>query len=424
MEEHTVTERVRIGILGCGNITRRYHLPQYPKIPEGRVVALYDTNWVAAETAKELLLAALAQQAAPAKERGDALTAARCQEDQVGITVYERIEQMLEQVDAVDIATPPIWHGPHARMALERGLSVMVEKPMARTWWEAAQISPVVHGAKGFYQHNENWIYNPAYQLVRGLIEGGAVGRVQRVQWFQAHTGPDAFTPFWFSDPQAAGGGSLTDWGVHSTCCAWYLAGFDKQPTKVRSDGIGVKMRQRILAGRLQRVQVEDDALLEVTLTDPASGSETLLLVEGTWSRFAPSGKSSLIRVEGTRGEIEVEGSGFGTEETVHVTTRFAGERSQHLQSSIGRELMDESFLHEIRNFVVCVAQKQPPVVSYDIGLTTMAILGAGYLSEIRSRQAVTLEEFQDFCAGCEAKYPREQVASEIIRYLMSPYAG
>ena len=415
--------RVRVGILGCGNIVRRYHLPQYPKIPEGRVVALYDSNPAAAEMARGLLLEALAQRAALAKERGDTLAATRCQEDQVGLTVCESIEQMLELVDAVDIATPPAWHSPHAQMALERGLSVMVEKPMARTWWEAAQIAPVVRSAKGFYQHNENWIYNPVYQLVRGLVEGGAIGRVQRVQWFQAHTGPDAFTPFWFSDPQAAGGGSLTDWGVHSICCAWYLAGFDKQPTKVRSDGIGVKMRQRILGGRLQRLQVEDDALLEVALTDPASGSETLLLVEGTWSRFAPLGKSSLIRVEGTRGEIEVEGNGFGVEETVHVTTRFVGERSQRVQASIGRELMDESFLHEIRNFVVCVAEKQPPLVSYDIGLTTMAILGAGYLSEIRSRQAVTLEEFQDFCAHFEAKYPREQVASEIIRYLMSPYA-
>ena len=419
-----MTERVRIGILGCGNIIRRYHLPQYPKIPEGRVVALYDANPAAAERAKELLVAALAQQAAAAEERGDALTVARCQEDQGDIAVYERIEQMLEQVDAVDIATPPIWHGPHAQLALERGLSVMVEKPMARTWWEAAQIAPVACTARGFYQHNENWIYNPVYQLVRGLIEAGAIGRVQRVQWFQAHTGPDAFTPFWFSDPQSAGGGSLTDWGVHSTCSAWYLAGFNKQPIKVRSDGIGVKLRQRIVAGRLQHTQVEDDALLEVTLSDPASGSETLLLVEGTWSRFAPSGKSSLIRVDGTRGEIEVEGSGFGTEESVHITTRFAGERSQHLQCGIGRELMDESFLHEIRNFVVCVAQKQPPVVSYDIGLTTMAILGAGYLSEIRSRQAVTLGEFQDFCVGFEAKYPREQVASEIVRCLMAPYAG
>lgn len=415
---------VRLGIIGCGNIMRLFHLPQYPRIPEVHVTAIHDIDVGRAQAAAELLDQLWVQEAEAARGRGDASTAERCTSDRQHLMVCASLDDLWPLVDAVDIATPPRWHMSQAAEVLQRGLSVMVEKPMARTWWEAVQLAPVVEAAQGFYQHNENWVYNPVMQMMRHLIESGAIGRVERVQWFQAHTGPDAFTPFWFCDPLAAGGGSLTDWGVHSTGAAWFLAGFEKEPFKVRSDGIRVSARQRVLGGRLQRLQVEDDALLEVTLRDPATGSDTLLLIEGTWSRFAPQGKATLIRVEGTRGEIDVEGSGFGQDETVQLSTRFVGQRSQHITCSHGRSLLDESFLHELRNFVCCVADRCAPTVDYAVGLKVMAILSAGYLSELRDRQAVTLADLVSFCNEITGRFPPDQTADEIIRALMAPYSG
>lgn len=418
-----MSNRVRLGIIGCGNIMRLFHLPQYPRIPEVQVTSIHDIDGSRAQGAAELLDQFWAQEAEAARGKGDVSTAERCTSDRQNFKICASLDDLWPLVDAVDIATPPRWHISQAAEVLRHGKSVMVEKPMARTWWEAAQLAPVANAGQGFYQHNENWVYNPVIQMMRHLIESGAIGRVERVQWFQAHTGPDAFTPFWFCDPLAAGGGSLTDWGVHSTGAAWFLAGFDKEPFKVRSDGIRVSAQQRLLGGRLQRLQVEDDALLEVTLRDLATGSDTLLLVEGTWSRFAPQGKSTLIRVEGTRGEIEVEGSGFGQEETVQLSTRFVGQRSQHVACSRGRSLLDESFLHELRNFVCCVADCRAPLVDYAIGLKVMAILSTGYLSELRGRQAVTLADLTSFCDEIAGSTPPDQTADEIIRALMAPYS-
>ena len=56
-----MSERVRIGILGCGNIVRRFHLPQYPKIPESQVVGLYDQDTESAYRAQALLSSLLQQ---------------------------------------------------------------------------------------------------------------------------------------------------------------------------------------------------------------------------------------------------------------------------------------------------------------------------------------------------------------------------
>jgi predicted dehydrogenase len=415
-------ERVRIGVLGCGSIMRLHHLPRYPQIPEAQVEALCDRDESRAASAQALLSARLLEAADQAELAGETAQAERLRHDAGSIAIYTDPSAMLEAVDAVDVATPARFHPEHAALALKAGRHVLVEKPMARTWWEAAQIRPQVDAGPAIYQHGENWIYGPVCQIMRGLVEAGAIGRVQRVQWFQAHTGPNAFTPYWFADPLQAGGGSLTDWGVHSACAAWYVAGFDKRPVQVRSDGIGVRLASRILEGRLRSLQVEDDALIEVTLRDPATGTDTLLLIEGTWSRYASQGKSTVVRVEGTRGEIEIEGSGFGAEETLHVRTRFVGERAQRLAPYKTGTLLEEAFLGSIRSFCVSARDGVEPVVSYDVGLDVMAILGAGYLSELVKRQAVTLDEFRAWSLEMAAAAPAGQQAETIIRKLMAPY--
>lgn len=417
-----MADRVCIGILGCGNIMRLHHLPRYPQIPEAHVVALCDRDQDRAATARALLRERLERAAAEAEAAGQPQDAQRLLEDAAAIAIYTDPAAMLAEVDAVDIATPPRFHPEHAALALGAGRHVLVEKPMARTWWEAAQIQPQVEASPAYYQHGENWIYGPVCQIARGLVEAGAIGRVQRVQWFQAHTGPNAFTPYWFADPLQAGGGSLTDWGVHSACAAWYVAGLDKRPTHVRSDGIGVRLASRILGGRLRTMQVEDDALIEVTLCDPATGADTLLLVEGTWARYAAHGKPTVVRIEGTRGEIEIEGSGFGTEETLHVRTRFLGERQQHLAPFKTATLLEEAFLHEIRSFCVSALEGVVPVVSYQVGLDVMAMLGAGYLSELHGRRAVSLDEFRAWSAETAAAAPEGRAAEAIIGALMAPY--
>jgi len=51
-----------------------------------------------------------------------------------------------------------------------------------------------------------------------------------------------------------------------------------------------------------------------------------------------------------------------------------------------------------------------------------MAILGAGYLSELLKRQAVSLDEFRAWSLETAAAAPEGQEAETIIRKLMAPY--
>ena len=68
-----MSNRVRLGIIGCGNIMRLFHLPQYPRIPEVQVTSIYDIDGSRAQGAAELLDQFWAQEAEVAPGNLDAV---------------------------------------------------------------------------------------------------------------------------------------------------------------------------------------------------------------------------------------------------------------------------------------------------------------------------------------------------------------
>src|SRR5262249_36066200 len=103
-----------------------------------------------------------------------------------GLHVFDRAEKLIDsgQVDAVVIATPHPQHPSQAIAALERGLHVMVEKPISSHKAEgerllaAAQRHPRQLFAAMFQLRTE-----PRYAKIRKLIQDGELGRITRISW-------------------------------------------------------------------------------------------------------------------------------------------------------------------------------------------------------------------------------------------------
>jgi len=179
-------ERVKVGVVGAGGIFRGAHLPAYPNVNEARLTCLCDvskeTLKVSEKRMKELFLG----RAKKAADEGNADLAERLREDAENVKTYSDLSEMLskEDLDLVDICTPTKFHSPIAIEALNHGVNVMAEKPMARTYLECLEVVEAVENSKKLYQHNENWLYSPVYYNARKIIESGAIGELQLIFLF------------------------------------------------------------------------------------------------------------------------------------------------------------------------------------------------------------------------------------------------
>jgi D-apiose dehydrogenase len=91
---------------------------------------------------------------------------------------YTDAAEMLdrERPDFVDIATRPDTHLPLVRMAVERGIAAIVQKPLAENLEQAREMIALVEGAGARVMVHENWRWQPWYREVKRRIEGGDIG--------------------------------------------------------------------------------------------------------------------------------------------------------------------------------------------------------------------------------------------------------
>lgn len=185
-------DRVRVGFIGCGGIAHS-HASRLKDIPEARITALMDVD---AASIKRL------QQAYP--QTGD------CR-------VFHDHQEMLEkaELDAVEIHSPHTIHFQQIMDALDRGLHVLVEKPMVCKVEHAQQI---IHRAEQVgtvvlvsYQRH----YEPEYRYIKEQIASGNLGEVQFVSGFQCQDWYRNQQGTWRQDPALSGGGQLNDSGSH-----------------------------------------------------------------------------------------------------------------------------------------------------------------------------------------------------------------
>ncbi len=91
-------------------------------------------------------------------------------EKEFGYRRFHDLEDLIDEVDVVDIVTPTLNHFDCARMAIERGKHIFIEKPITKTVEEAEKIRDLVkkHGVKGQVGHVER--FNPAFLAVKDKI--------------------------------------------------------------------------------------------------------------------------------------------------------------------------------------------------------------------------------------------------------------
>lgn len=186
---------VRTGaIIGFGNVAANGHVPGWRERSDFRIVAVAECDPQRRALAAEQL---------------------------AGVRTYASSDDLLrhEQLDFVDIATPPVHHAPAIIAAARAGVHVLCEKPLTVSVEEYRDVRAAVRHA-GIVLHTvHNWKYSEAFQRVRELLADGTLGALRAISFDAARDGYAASSGDWRVHASAAGGGILVDHGWH----AFYL---------------------------------------------------------------------------------------------------------------------------------------------------------------------------------------------------------
>jgi phthalate 4,5-cis-dihydrodiol dehydrogenase len=150
-ESQVAKRRLKLGIVGIG-VGASEILPQMEQIPEFELTAATDINPRVLETFRQ----------------------------RYGARTYDTIEKLCADpdVEAVWISTPNRFHAPHTITAANHGKHVVVEKPMAISLQEAAQMieASIKNKIKLLCGHTQS--FGPHIRTMRKIIRSGELGKL------------------------------------------------------------------------------------------------------------------------------------------------------------------------------------------------------------------------------------------------------
>lgn len=157
--------------------------------------------------------------------------------------IYRSVEEMLENADIelVVVNTPVQTHFEYAKMALEAGKNVVVEKPFTVNVAEAEELAKLAEEKKLFISVYQNRRFDRDYLQVQKIINEGKLGNIKEVEirFDRFRTEPSGKAHK--ENPEAVGSGSLHDLGSHLVDQAVQYFGF---PEKLFADVFSMKGKE------------------------------------------------------------------------------------------------------------------------------------------------------------------------------------
>lgn len=198
-----MSSKLRIGIIGSGGIAQGCHMRGYSTMPDlCEMVAVCDVN---PDTAKE------------AAEKYNVPK------------TYTDYRQMLneEGLDAVSVATPNAYHMQPTIDALNAGLHVICEKPLAMNADEARKMCAAARDTGKILQVALQMRFTGSARFMKQFIDAGSMGDIY---YARAQALRRRGVPHWgvFIDKEKQGGGPLIDIGVHILDLTLFLMGYPK----------------------------------------------------------------------------------------------------------------------------------------------------------------------------------------------------
>ena len=315
---------IKAGIVGCGGIARA-HAQGYRATGKAELTAFCDVE----------------------------LDRAKAFADEFGGQAYGSPQEMLKKgvVDVVSVCTPPSSHEEHTCRALEAGLHVCCEKPLAHTSASAAAMVQCAKDTGNLLVTAFKFRFFPNVLWAKNLIDSGKAGTVVFAR--NIFAGHIDMSERWFSKKDISGGGVMLDNGVHSIDLLRFLFG--------EVQGVFAVVRN---AGK--PLEVEDSCRLMLNMSSGTWASVDLTWVAGQSANF--------LEIHGTEGLIELQwGGGAFTPKT--------GNGAQEHYTAPTDPVLADPFSAQLDWFIDCVLGEREPRATANDGLRALEVVDTAYAS-------------------------------------------
>lgn len=234
----------KLGIIGTGRIAGRFALT-VEKEQEAEIVCVYNPH---PESAK------------------------RFAEDNNIELHTDNIEDMLDKVDAVYIATPHETHYKYAKICLQAGKHVLCEKPIALAQREAEELFQLAESQKCVLMEAVKTAYCEGFQKMMEVARSGRIGTIHDVEACFSRLTPSTMREY--TDAEA--GGSLTEFGTYTFLPIVKLLGSDYKNVTFQS------MQAENGIDTYTKTSLEYENAFAMAKTGLAVKSEGQLVIAGT----------------------------------------------------------------------------------------------------------------------------------------------
>ena len=338
--------KLRVGVIGAGSFACLRHLPDLLATGEVELAAVCRRDAAA--------LALVAEHFGVPRRFAD-------------------YREMLAEVplDAALVSSPHALHAEHARAALERGLHVLTDKPLALTAAEARALRDLAAAGGRTLMVAFSLPFDPVYREAGRRIAAGELGSLQFAQAW-AITNADAFGFFgrgafpagfpllvpptdFRAHPELGGGGYFQDVGNHLVAGLLVATGLRPVEVLATLDNAVLDMRAAVT------IRCAGGALCSVTtMADAFPDEPELRSLNG--AQFV-----------GDRGSIAIDSSGALLQRWGRPAERVPADPAGAAPSPA-------------RNFVAVLRGRAAPLVSSDDAVATVQVVGAAYRSAREGR--------------------------------------
>ena len=341
--------KVRIAVIGAGAFGQR-HLSYLQREPLCEVAAIADPMPAAAELATSL-----------------------------GYQYFSDYRKMLDvaKPEGAIIASPNALHAPMGLACAERGVHILVEKPIAETLAAAQSLAAAAENARVALLVGHHRRYNPVIEKAREIVRGGGIGRPTTVVALWLIRKPDSyFDVAWRREP---GGGPVLINLIHDIDDLRFICG-------------EIASVQAITSSAIRGFAVEDTAAITLRFANGALGTATLSdTVPAPWSWEMTSGEAphypqrpeNCYLFSGTEGSLTVPKLELW---------RYDGEKSwtQPLIKQTLEVANEDPLTRQLRHFCrVIRGEETPRITGADAARTLAATLAV--IDAARSGNVVSL---------------------------------